>query len=127
MLCAPGFTLQLAVEQRLLDLADGPRHVDPARARLDAIEDGAAAPHALGGIQNLQPFLCALVTAVKNEAMGVDDRRGPHVIRVGPERRARSRTRSAKDAPRGFIVSLAFDRRMQSYYFIHVRDRLNDI
>lgn len=46
--------LQLAVKQRLLDLADGARDVNAARAGFDAVEDRAAAPYAVARAEDLQ-------------------------------------------------------------------------
>src|SRR5690349_16071728 len=106
--------LQLAVEQGLLDLADSSRHVDAARARLHAVENRPAAPHALGGVQDFQAVFRALVAAVKNEAMSGDDRRRPNVVRVGPERRAGSGAGAAQDAARRVLVALALAGCLQS-------------
>src|SRR5574340_148814 len=80
---------EFAVEQRLLDFADGARHVDAARARLDAVENRAAAPDAFRGVQNFQALLATLVTAVEDEPVRVDDGRRTHVIRVTPVGRTR--------------------------------------
>src|ERR1039458_8778248 len=81
----------LAIEQRLLHLADGARHVDVAWAGFHTVEDGAATPHPLEGVQHLHPVLAALVAGVEKEAVGIDNRRRSHVIAVSPEGRAAGR------------------------------------
>jgi len=65
-----------AVEDRFLHLADGLGDLDLAGAGLGAVEDGAAAPHALAVVQPLQPLARRVVAAVEDEAVRVHDRGG---------------------------------------------------
>ena len=67
----PGLTRE---HQRALDLLDRLGHLDAARAGLGAVERGAAAPHAVDLVEDVQPFGGGLVAAVEDEPVGVDDR-----------------------------------------------------
>src|SRR2546423_14969055 len=69
-------------------LEDGTRHVDPARARLDTVEDGSAAPHAIGVYHQLEPPLVGRIARVEDESMAVADGGRADVVRMGPEHRA---------------------------------------
>jgi hypothetical protein len=53
---ADGFGAGAAFEDRLLHLADGFGDADLAGAGLGAVEDGAAAPHPLAVVQDVQPL-----------------------------------------------------------------------
>ena len=77
--------LELSIEQQLLDLADRSSDVDAPRARFHAVENRAAAPHALGCVEDFQPLLRPFIPAVENEAVGIYDRRRSDVIGVCPE------------------------------------------
>src|SRR5690349_9355064 len=79
----------LARQQGALDLLDRLGHLDAARARLAAVEGRAAAPHALLVVEDLQAQVRALVPAVEDEPVRVDDRGRPEVLPVGPEHGAR--------------------------------------
>src|ERR1051326_8560055 len=80
--------LDFAVEERLFDLADRFRNIDAARASLHTIEDGAAAPDPVHGVEYFEPFLAAFVAAVEDEARRIHNRRRTEVGRIRPERRA---------------------------------------
>src|SRR5690606_24987091 len=82
-------------QQRALDLLDRLRHLDATRAGVGAVERRAAAPHALGVVEDVQPLLRGLVTRVEDEPVGVDDRGGAEVRPVRPVHRARRRARRA--------------------------------
>src|SRR5438874_5338054 len=88
-------------------LEDGARYVDPARAGLDTVENGPAAPYAICVGHQLEALLVGRVAAVEDEPMGIDDGRGPDVVRIGPEDRAGGGARRAQDAARGVLVQLA--------------------
>src|SRR5689334_8000870 len=96
-----------AAQDRLLDLGDRLRHLDAARARLGAVEGRAAAPHALLVVEDVEAHLGALVAAVEDEAVRVDDRGRAEVLAVGPEDGARRGARRAQDAFRGVVEALA--------------------
>src|SRR5512132_4337293 len=88
-----------AVEQdRALHLLDRLGDLDPAWARVGAVERRPTAEHARLLRQDLQALLTGLVPRVVDEPVGVHDRRGPDVLLVAPEDRARGRTRGAQDA-----------------------------
>ena len=83
-------------EQRPLDLLDRLGDLDAARAGVGAVEGRPAAPDALLVVQDLQPLLGALVAAVEDEPVGVDDRGRAEVLAVVPEDRARAWCRHAQ-------------------------------
>src|SRR5690606_29255425 len=97
----------VAGQQAALDLLNGARDLNPARARLGAVEDGAAAPDARLLVQHGQPVGCTLVAAVVDEAVGVDDRRGTDEFVVGPGDRAGTGAAGAEDALRRVVEALA--------------------
>src|SRR4051794_6004726 len=74
-----------AREQRALDLLDRLRDLDAAGAGLRAVEGRAAAPHALLLVEDLEALGGAVVPAVEDEPVGVDDRGRAEVLAVGPE------------------------------------------
>src|SRR5699024_7786386 len=78
-------------QQRALDLLDRLGHLDAAGARVGAVEGGAAPPHALGVVEDLQTLRGALVAGVEDEPVRVDDRRRAEVRPVRPEDRAGGR------------------------------------
>src|SRR5678815_1012876 len=88
-----------AVEQdRALHLLDRLRDLDAPGARVRAVEGRPTAEHPGLLRQDLQALLPGLVPRVVDEPVGVHDRRGPDVLLVAPEDRARGRTRGAQDA-----------------------------
>ena len=70
----------VALEDRLLHLADRLGDADLAGAGLGAVEDGAAAPHAFAVVQDLQPLVGRVIAAVEDEAVRVHDRRGAQEV-----------------------------------------------
>ena len=94
------------------DLHDCPRDVDATRAGLDAVEDRAAAPDAVGVGHDLEPLLVRVVARVDDEAVRVHDRRRTDVVRVRPEDRAGGGAGGAQDALAGVLVALALRRRL---------------
>jgi hypothetical protein len=72
-----GRPVQALPDQGALDLLDRLGDLDAARAGLGAVEGRAAAPHALLGVEDLQALLGALVAAVEDEPVRIDDGRGP--------------------------------------------------
>src|SRR5664280_2784584 len=91
---------------------DRPGDLDPARAGVRAVEDRAAAPHAVLVGQDLEALVRALVARVEDEAVGLDDRGRTDVVRLGPERRAGRRAGGAQDAFRGVVVAGPLLRRL---------------
>src|SRR5690606_951499 len=79
----------LAVEDRLLDLADRLRDLDLARTRDGAVVDRPAAPDTRLAVQDVEALLRRPVARVEDEAVRVDDRRRAHELVVGPEGRTR--------------------------------------
>src|SRR3954469_19710892 len=73
------------------------------RAGLRAVEGGAAAPHPLLVIQDVEAHLTALVAAVEDEAMCVHDRGRAEVLPIRPEHRAARGACGAQDALGGVI------------------------
>ena len=74
-------------------------------------DSGAAAPHALGVVQNVEAHLSLVVARVEDEAVRVHDGSGAEVLTVGPEHGARGGAGRAQDALRGVVEALAvFDR-----------------
>src|SRR5207253_11465972 len=96
--------LEAAEEQRALDVFDGAGDLDVSGAGVGAVEDGAAAPDAVARVEHAQPLVGALIAAIEDEAVGVDDRRRADELLVGPERRTRRRARRAQDAFRSVVV-----------------------
>src|SRR5699024_9236766 len=90
----------------LLHLGDRLGHLDAAGARLGAVEGGAAAPHPLLGVQDLQALLAGVVAGVEDESVRVDDRGRAEVLPVGPEHRARGGAGGAQDALGGVVEAL---------------------
>src|SRR5699024_2862258 len=103
----PGATSDAAADDGLLHLGDRLGHLDAAGARLGAVEDGAAAPHALLGVQDLQALLTGVIAGVEDEPVRVDDGGWTEVLAVGPEHRARGRACGAQDALGGVVEALA--------------------
>ena len=60
--------------QRALDLLDRLGHLDAARAGLGAVERGAAAPHPVDLVEDVEALGGGLVAAVEDEPVRVDDR-----------------------------------------------------
>src|SRR5690348_16500850 len=98
--------LNLPIQQRLLNFANRARHVNVARAGFHAVEDGAAAPHALNGIQDFHAFFATLIARIEHEAMSVHDGGGSDVIAVAPERRATRCAGAAEDTFGGVVELL---------------------
>src|SRR5690606_29108218 len=91
-------SLDLFQEEGALDLLNRVRDLNPARAGVGAVEDGPAPPDARLLVQDAQPFTGALVAAVKDEAVGVHDRGGPHEVLVCPRDRAGGGAGGAQNA-----------------------------
>src|SRR5690606_9183410 len=96
-----------AVEELALDLLDGLRDGDAARARLGAVVGGAAAPQAVDPVEDGEPVAGGLVARVEDEPVGVDDGRGADVAPVRPEDGAGGRAGGAEDALRRLVEALA--------------------
>src|SRR6186997_2055935 len=96
-----------ARDHRALDLLDRLGHLDATRARLGAVEGGAAAPHALLVVEDLEALGATLVAAVEDEPVRVDDRSRAEVLPVGPEHRAGRGAGGAEDALGGVVEPLA--------------------
>src|ERR1700753_3871842 len=67
-----------------LHLLYGVGDLDPAWARLRAVEGGPAAPDPLAVVQDLQPLLAHCIAAVEDEAVRGDDGRRADVLLGGP-------------------------------------------
>src|SRR5262249_32405386 len=70
---------------RQLDLANRPRHLNAARASRGAVVDRPAAPDAIRLGQRIETLLRALVAAVENEAVRLNNRRRANIVPIGPE------------------------------------------
>src|SRR2546421_10417612 len=66
------------------DLFDQIGDRDTAWAGIGTVEDCAAAPYAIALAQDGQPLRSSLVAAVKDEAVGVDNRGRPDPVGVAP-------------------------------------------
>src|SRR5699024_1147435 len=106
-------TSDAAADHSLLHLGDRLGHLDAARACLGAVEGGAAAPHALLGVEDLQTLLAGIIARIEDEAMGVDDGSRTEVLPVGPEHRARGGAGGAQDALGGVVEALTLLRGLQ--------------
>src|SRR3954467_1577699 len=91
--------------QRALDLLDRLGDLDTARAGLRAVEGRAAAPHSVDLIEDVQPLGGALVAAVEDESVRVDDRGRPEVRPFAPVHRATGGAAGAQDALGGVVVA----------------------
>lgn len=65
--------LHLPEHKRLLHFSNGAGHVDAARAGLNAIKYGPAAPDSIHCFQSREPFRRPFIAAVKYESVGIDD------------------------------------------------------
>src|SRR5581483_8462357 len=74
--------------QRALDFLDRLGHLDAPRAGFRAVERRPAAPHPVDLVEDLQSFGGGLVSAVEDEPVRVDDRRGAEVVAFVPVDRA---------------------------------------
>ena len=95
-----------AEDQRALHFLDRLGDLDAARAGLGAVEGGAAAPHALLVVEDLQALVGALVAAVEDEPVRADDRLRAEVLPVAPVDRAGRRARGAQDALGGVVEAV---------------------
>src|SRR3954454_18633416 len=100
-------------DQGALDLLDRLRDLDAAGAGVGAVEGRAAAPDAFPLVEDLQSLLAAVVAAVEDEAVGVDDGGRAEVALVGPEDRTRRRAGGAQDALGGVVEPLSVRGRLQ--------------
>ena len=91
--------------QRALDLLDRLGHLDAARAGLGAVEGGAAAPHAVDLVEDVEPLRCGFIAAVEDEPVGIDDRGRTEVAALVPVDRAARRAARAQDALGGVVVA----------------------
>jgi len=96
------------------DLANGLGDLDVARAGFGTVEDGVAAEDAELVAEDLQALGGALVAAVEDEAMGVNDRRRAYVLLVSPEGGAGGGAGGAQDALGSIIETLALLRALQA-------------
>ena len=96
--------------QRALDLLDRLRHLDPTRAGLRAVERGAAAPHAVDLVEDVEALGGGFVAAVEDEPVGVDDRGRPEVAALAPVDGAAGGAARAQDALGGVVVAGAVGR-----------------
>ena len=90
--------LNLAGCQDLFHFGNRLGDFDLARAGVGAVENGAAAPDAEGVANHIQTFFGALIAAVKDEAVGLDDGRRADIFVVGPEAGAGGGAGGAQDA-----------------------------
>src|SRR5487761_1872742 len=88
---------------------------DAARAGVGTVEDSAAAPDAVAIGQDGETLFRALVATIENEAGRVHNRGRADPVGVAPDGRTRSRTGSAQDALRAFIVTLALFGALQAF------------
>src|SRR6184192_2663052 len=105
-----------ALEQdRALHLLDRLRDLDASRTRVRTVERRAA-PEDPGLLrEDLHPFAARLVAGIEDEAVRVDDCRGPHVALVAPEHRARGGARCTQDALGRVVVAVAILRRLPAF------------
>src|SRR5579859_3341422 len=80
---------------------------DAARAGIRAVKDGAAAPDTVALSQDREPLRCPLITAIKDEAVSIDNRGRTNPVRVAPYGRAGTRTGAAEDTFCALVVALA--------------------
>jgi hypothetical protein len=79
-----------------------------------AVHDGAASEQAIGTVEVLQSLARGLVTAVDDEAMRLQQPRGPHeLVRVPPVGRALAAAASAEDAFVRAIERITLLRRLE--------------
>ena len=101
--------------QGAFDLLDGLGDLDAARAGFGAVEGGAAAPDSVDLVEDLETFGGALVAAVEDEPVGVDDRRRPEVAALVPEHRATGRAAGTQDALGGVVVAGPVGRALDAF------------
>ena len=88
-----------ALDHQLLDLGNRLGRVEPLGAGLGAVQDGVAAVEAERVLQIVQPLALGLVAAVAQPAVGLQQGRGPEIVRlVPPVARAGGRATGAEDA-----------------------------
>src|SRR5579884_2328765 len=90
------FNAAVIVDDGAFDLFDQVGDVDAARAGIGAVEDGAAAPHAITLAENGETFGGSLVAAVEDEAVSIHNRGRADPVGVAPDRGTRASTRAAE-------------------------------
>src|SRR5690606_30447972 len=86
-------------EQHVANMSDGTRRVQALGAHGHAVHDAAAAEHAEGILQIRQALVRARVTAVHQEAVGLQEAcRTDELVGVPPERGTIGRTAGTEDA-----------------------------
>src|SRR5699024_12217683 len=83
-------------------------------ARFRAGGRGAAAPHAGDVVEDVEAFGGALVAAVEDEPVRVDDGRGAEVAALVPVHRARAGAARAQDALGGVVEARAVRLRLDA-------------
>ena len=81
-----------------LERGDGLRRVEALRARFDAVEYRMAPPEAVLVVERLEMLARALVAAVRDEAVRLEEGVRPEIFLVRPVGRAGRRARSAQNA-----------------------------
>src|SRR5579859_5241173 len=104
----------VAIDDGAFDLLDQVGDGDAARAGIGAVEDGAAAPDAVALSQDGEAFRAALVAAIEDETVRVDDGGRANPVGIAPDRRTGAGTRSAQDAFRPLVVAGALFRTLQA-------------
>src|SRR5690606_7426086 len=67
-------------------------------------------------VEDVEAYLRAVVTRIKDETVRVDDRCGAEVLPVGPEHGARRGARGAENALRGVVETLTVFNRLHALF-----------
>lgn len=81
------FHLIIAIDNRSFHLFNQVSDRDTTWAGIGAIKNGPAAPDAIAITENLQAFGRALVTAIKDKTMGIDNGRRADPVGISPDGR----------------------------------------
>src|SRR5581483_769727 len=96
---APGHRSRNALDQKLADVPDRLRGIEPLRTDFRAVHDGMAAEQLVRIFQVVQALAGRLVARVGDESVRPQERRRAHeLVRVPPERRALRRAAAAENA-----------------------------
>ncbi len=87
----------------------------PRGQAFGAVERGAAAPHPVDLVEDVEALGGGLVAAVEDEAVRVDDRRRTVVLALVPEHRAAGGAARAQDALGGVVVAGAVGRALNPF------------
>src|SRR3954467_8115416 len=110
--------LDCAAYHQFLDLADRLVRIQTLRAYVRAVHDRVATEQAVRVFQVVQARVGRFVAAVGDETVRLQQAsRADELVRVPPERRARSRAAGAQDALVQAVELFALGRGLQALFF----------